>query len=128
MLKRRILLWKTTEGQALGLGLDLFDFILNSPPLTRDVTWSRLYFKGKKNTRRKCQMNTLYQYAINRWFYSYTTILNHIYFISFMVFLSYYGFRDFLFKISWIREQGTSLFKNTLLNSYSRYQAHFVKF
>ena len=48
MLKRRILLWKTTEGQALGLGLDLFDFILNSPPLTRDVTWSRLYFEGKK--------------------------------------------------------------------------------
>ena len=34
------------------------EFILNVPPLTRDVTCSRLYLNGK-NMRRKCQMNTL---------------------------------------------------------------------
>ena len=33
---------------SLGLGLGLFYFILNSPPLSRDVTCSRLYLDGKK--------------------------------------------------------------------------------
>ena len=56
MIKTQILLWKTIEGQ--GLGLDLFYFILNSLLLTRDVTYSRLYLDGK-NVRGKCQMNNL---------------------------------------------------------------------
>ena len=42
----------------LGLGLDFFYFILSLPPLTRDVTCSRLYLDGK-NIRRQCQMNIL---------------------------------------------------------------------
>ena len=35
-----------------------FYFVLNSPPLTLDVTWSGFYFHGK-NIRRQCQINTL---------------------------------------------------------------------
>ena len=46
------------EGQELGLGLEFFYFILNSLPLTRDVTRARLYL-DENNTRRKFQMNTL---------------------------------------------------------------------
>ena len=42
----------------LGLRLGLFYFILNSPPLTRNVTCSRLYL-NRKNMRGKCQMNNL---------------------------------------------------------------------
>ena len=34
-----------------GLELGLFYFILNSRPLTRNLTWT------EKNIRRKCQMN-----------------------------------------------------------------------
>ena len=33
-------------------------FILNLPPLTRDVTYSKLYL-AEKNMRRECQMNNL---------------------------------------------------------------------
>ena len=52
--------YEAIEGQGLGfrLGLSFFYFILNLPPLTSDVTCSRLYLDGK-NVRRKCQMNTL---------------------------------------------------------------------
>ena len=42
----------------LRLELGLFHFILNLPPLTRDVKCSRLYLNGK-NMRRKCQINNL---------------------------------------------------------------------
>ena len=40
------------------LGLGLFYFILNWPPLIRDVTCSR-YYLDRKNVMRKCQMNNL---------------------------------------------------------------------
>ena len=46
MIKTQILLWKTIEGQGLGLGL--FYFIPTSLPMTHDVTYSRLYFGRKK--------------------------------------------------------------------------------
>ena len=42
----------------MGLELAFFYFILSSPPLTRNVTWARLYLDGK-DMRRQCQMNTL---------------------------------------------------------------------
>ena len=41
------------------VGLGIFYFLLNSPPLTGDVTCSRLYLDGK-NMRRKYQMNNLH--------------------------------------------------------------------
>ena len=43
----------------LGLGLGLFCFILNSHPLTRDLSCPRRYLDGK-NMSRKCQMNNLF--------------------------------------------------------------------
>ena len=44
-----------------GLGQGLFYCILNSTPLTRDVTCS-VTLLGQKNMRRQCQMNTLFKY------------------------------------------------------------------
>ena len=44
--------------EGLGLGLGFFYFILDSPPLTRDVTCSRLHLHGKI-MRRKCQISTI---------------------------------------------------------------------
>ena len=51
MIKTQILIWKTIKGSRrlrVGVRLGLFYFILNSPPLTRDVTCSRLYLDDKK--------------------------------------------------------------------------------
>ena len=49
---------KNNRRLGLGLGLGLFYFIMNSPPLIRNVTCSRLYL-DRKNMREKCQMNNL---------------------------------------------------------------------
>ena len=64
-MKTQILLRKTIEGKGLGLGLglDLFHFILNSPQLICDVTYSILYLDGK-NTKWKCQMNKLQKKSV----------------------------------------------------------------
>ena len=48
------------EYQRLGLGLGFFYFIMNLPPLHRDVTCFRRYLEGLE-MRRKCQMNTLHR-------------------------------------------------------------------
>ena len=44
--------------ERLGSGLSFFYFVLNLPPLTRDVTCS-LTLLERKSMRRKCQMNTV---------------------------------------------------------------------
>ena len=51
----------------LGLRLGFFYLILTSPPLTRDVTCSRLYLEGK-NMKRQCHRNTLVMHLICRKF------------------------------------------------------------
>ena len=60
MIKTQTLLWKTIEGnRRLRVRVRFFYFILNLPPLTRDVTCSRLYL-DRKNMRQQCQMNALF--------------------------------------------------------------------
>ena len=50
LIKAQILSWKTIEVNGLGFGfaLSLSYFIVNSPPLNRDVTCCRVYLNGKK--------------------------------------------------------------------------------
>ena len=88
MIKTQISLRKATEGNrrsglGLGLGLVFFCFILNSPPLTRGVTLSKLYLDGK-NMRRKCQMNSVILLA-KYFFPCHVQHVNITFFVSFTV-------------------------------------------
>ena len=47
MIKTKIFLSKTIEDKGLRVGVGLFIFILNSSPMTRDITYSRLYLDEK---------------------------------------------------------------------------------
>ena len=89
MIKTQILLRKTIEGNrrlglGSGLGLVFFCFILNSLPLTRGVTLSKLYLDGK-NMRRKCQMNNVILLA-KYFFPCYVQNANITFFVSFAVY------------------------------------------
>ena len=72
MIKTQILLWKTIEDNrrlrvSVMAGVRSLLYVLNFPPLTRDVACYRLCLDGK-NMRRQHQINTLQRITFQRFF------------------------------------------------------------